>query len=89
VSEPVPVGTRVRYDGGEWIVRGHLDPRVSDLEHLAAEYPDGTGYELWPAGVLYKFGNRCYSRIFVRRASFEVIPGEGSENAHHRAGETA
>lgn len=79
-DERIPVGTHVRYHGEEWIIRAHNDlarhtklfPAV-ESEYWQKQFPDGIGYELWPLDVLYKFGNRCYSRTYVRRRSFEVI----------------
>lgn len=48
---------------------------VEDAETLLANtYPDGVAYEIWPADVLYKFGNRCYSVVRVRRDSITPLP---------------
>jgi hypothetical protein len=84
MSDKVPVGTRVRYHGsagppGEYTIEGYNDPAErTDLPAaaIAEGYPDGIGYEIWPAGVPVKFGNRERSIHFVRRASFEVPDDE-------------
>lgn len=78
---PVPVGTRVLYHGRAAVIRAHNNPEQrQDLpaDVIAREYPDGTGYELWPEEVPFKFGNRDLATYYVRRKSFTVITeGEG------------
>jgi hypothetical protein len=80
-GDRVPVGARVRYHGsagrhGEYIIQGYNDlaghhPKLPP-EVEAEAYPDGIAYELWPVGVLMKFGNRDQAVYFVRRASFDL-----------------
>lgn len=76
----VAVGTRVLYHGRVHVVRGHDDPAQHPdkrVREVAAEnYPDGTGYELWPEDVSFKFGNRHLATYFVRRTSFTVLGEE-------------
>ncbi len=79
----IPLGTHVRYHGAEYVIRNYNDPaehrdaRIrGNPELIAAEYPDGTGYELWPAGISYKFGNRDYATCWVRRRSFEILENQ-------------
>ena len=81
MSERVPVGTHVLYNGVPHVVRGYDDPAEHPDERVrevaAEEYEDGTGYFLWPADVPYKLGNRDRATSWVRRKSFEVTePGE-------------
>jgi hypothetical protein len=84
MSDKAPVGTRVWYHGsagphGEYVIQGYSDlAERTDLpsEAIAEGYPDGVAYEIWPAGVPVKFGNRHQSIHFVRRASFDLADDE-------------
>ena len=76
---PYPVGTIVTYHGSHsrdpsrhWIIRGHAEPR-DGLKDYAVNYPDGVAYMIWPVDVMYKFGNRCYSVVQVRRISLKIV----------------
>lgn len=83
---PLPVGTVVEYRGsqkhGRYVVAGHTDPREEHLfqpwEHvtedvIAAAYPDGVAYELWPEGMEQRFGNRQHMVYRARRKSITEV----------------
>jgi hypothetical protein len=88
VTTPIPVGTVVDYSGshrhGRYVITGHDTPGVVDgvrradlgeitAAELAAAYPDGVAYEMWPEGMLRKFGNRMYMLHQVRRPSITPV----------------
>jgi hypothetical protein len=88
--KPLAIGTVVDYTGSlsdgsgrQYIVRGHSTPREAAKaypqipeELLGEAYPDGVAYEIWPADMLYKFGNRCHSVYRVRRDSLTPVEGK-------------
>ncbi len=51
-------------------------------EEIALAYPDGVAYNLWPAGVPFRFGLRDRAIYFVRRRSITIVeedPGSSPE----------
>lgn len=79
---PVNTGTVVRYHGssgapGLYEVLDHRP--VPDADKVpgdpAEHYPDGVSYDLWPVGVVHRFGNRHLAVYQVRRRSFTVNTG--------------
>lgn len=88
---PVPVGARVYYEDGPYIVEGwHKNfedhPTFQEHEEVMADieeiYPDGVAYTLFPADIQErlrnKMGMRHHRVDWVRRTSFRVI-GEGGK----------
>lgn len=80
-DDPVEVGTLVDYFASQ----GHGRYRVTDVHdpgdhpyrmyhsgNMAAYYPDGVAYDIWPVGVPRKFGNRDQGAYYVRRTSFRI-----------------
>lgn len=79
--KPIAIGTLVDYHGsckhGRYIVTAHhcphdLFPR-NEWDEVKDYYPDGVAYEIWPEGMVGKFGLRHLSVYRVRRSSLTVV----------------
>ena|ERR1017187_1253195 len=52
---------------------GLIPVSTLNATELATAYPDGVAYEIWPEGMLQKFGNRMYMCHQVRRQSITPV----------------
>lgn len=52
---------------------GLIPVSTLNAAELAVAYPDGVAYEIWPEGMLQKFGNRMYMCHQVRRQSITPV----------------
>ena len=76
--KPIPVGTLVDYHhGGRYVVTAHHCPHdlfpKNEWDEVKDHYPDGVAYEIWPEGMVGKFGLRHLSVYRVRRSSLTVV----------------
>jgi hypothetical protein len=90
------VGATVRYFGSwagshvgpapEYRIIAHHppeeNPRLRGADRPVEEvYPDGTAYDVLPADMEWKFGNRDFAVYYVRRTSFSVVSLPGDANS--------